>query len=458
MITRGGASSVFRSSRPKAVPFVGAVVALHRLLPFLLLSLGCNKLLAKDEPRPAPEGAEPAKKDAPAVAAPSAAAPRAGTHDGRAARYGVPFAWVTSPDEPLARARTFMAEVLSTNTTFMGQGKAHFAPFAEGEKPRATVLACADSRLQASAWDSTPENDDYTVRNFGNQLATSLGSVEYGVEELHTPVLLIIGHTGCDAVKTVMNAAVKSQGALGEELSRMKLAERRRGGDSGAWDSLTSAVVANVDAQVSEAVAHFSPFVQSGELTVVGAVYDVLNQFGAGHGRLRIVNVNSNTEEERIHAFVEALALSEKAASPSTTFASRRAPLERDRALLDGSQRLLPGGPRATVNAVSVLGGGGFDAVSGGTLRPSRKTSGSLVPGTTDLKRAPGASRYANVGRSASSAEVPAHAATGQGETSHASGGGHEPAPAAPAKRGLAIPGAAHDATPPAQRQAAAGH
>ena len=72
----------------------------------------------------------------------------------------------------------------------------------------------------------------------------------------------------------------------------MKLGERRQGSDSGDWDALTAAVVANVDAQVSQAVAHFSPFVQSGELTVVGAVYDVGNDFDQGHGRLRIVNVN----------------------------------------------------------------------------------------------------------------------------------------------------------------------
>src|SRR5688572_25268583 len=165
--------------------------------------MGCNKLFAKDPPAPAAEEAKAeAEKDTPAEAAhDGAAGDRA--REARPARYGVPFAWETSPEEPLARARKFMAEVLAANATFMGQGRDHFTPFAEGEKPRATVLACADSRVQPGAWDSSPENDDYTVRNLGNQLETSLGSVEYGVEHLHTPVLLIIGHTGCEAVKTV---------------------------------------------------------------------------------------------------------------------------------------------------------------------------------------------------------------------------------------------------------------
>lgn len=476
--------------------------------------MGCNKLFAKDPPAPAAEESKAdAEKDAPAEAPHEEAAgdvPR----EARAARYGVPFAWEMSPDEPLARARKFMAEVLAANVAFMGQGRDHFAPFAESEKPRATVLACADSRVQAGAWDASPENDDYTVRNLGNQLETGLGSVEYGVEHLHTPVLLIVGHTDCKAVETVLNKAVKGKDAVSQELARMKLGERRRGGDSGEWDALTSAVVANVDSQVSQAVAHFSPYVQSGELTVVGAVYDVANHFDEGHGRLRIVNVNSNVEEERIAAFVEAV---KEAAKParSPSFGARSASDERGRALLDGTSRLTPGTPRATINAVSVLGGGGFDAVSNGTLR-TPPAAGELVPGTSDLRLAPGANRYANVGRSPAATDTPArpvpsapaaapsgHGAPAEGhgaapaegrgaapaESSPPGGHGssaaeHDPPPAAaptehaaprehgetggdhgstappvaPAKRGLSIPGAAHDATPPGRKAGAAAH
>jgi carbonic anhydrase len=447
------------------------LASVHRLLPLLLLSIGCNKIFAKDTPAPAAEeGPAEAAQEAPAEPAHDPA-PR----EARAARYGVPFAWEISPEEPLARARKFMAEVLTANTTFMARGRDHFAPFAEGEKPRATVLACADSRVQAGAWDASPENDDYTVRNLGNQLATSLGSVEYGVEQLHTPVLLIIGHTGCEAVETVMNKAVKGKDAVSQELLQMKLSERRRGGDSDEWDALTSAVVANVDAQVSQAVVHFAPFVQSGELTVVGAIYDVGNHLDEGHGRLRIVNVNSNVEDERVAAFVTAVKEDAKPAR-APSYAARRAPEPRGHGALDGTDRLPPGTPRATINAVSVLGGGGLDAVSSGTLHTPR--AGDILPGTSDLKLAPATSRYANVGRSPAGAGAaaagghggaaasaapghdapPAHdplpgAATpgrpAPGEPGAAGGAHDSTAPAAPAKRGLSIPGASHDATPP---------
>lgn len=397
------------------MPFLGEVTSLHRLLPLLLLGTGCAKLLAEDAPAPPAEAEGESEERAPQAAPANAPEPppAPGAEMRGAARYVVPFAWETSPAEPLARARRFMAEVLSANDVHAGRGREHFAALADGERPRATVLACADSRVQASAWDASPENDGYTVRNLGNQLATSLGSVQYGVEQLHTPVLLVIGHTRCDAVRAVTSEGPRSPGALGEELSHLKLAERRRGGDSAQWDPLTLAVVANVDAQVAEAVAQFSPRVQSGELTVVGAVYDLAGDLGGGHGRLRIVNVNGNVEDERVRAFVEAIQASEASgAAPSSSPSQARG-----RSAFAGPGRSAPGGPRATVNAVSVIGSGGFDAVAGGSLRP-RRAPGERVPGTVDLTRAPSANRYANIGRSAPSPSAPAPGEAGHASTS----------------------------------------
>jgi carbonic anhydrase len=348
--------------------------------------------LAKD---PAPSAADEAGK----VEAPHEAEAEANEKKGaesehsqapaRPGRYGVPFAWEISPEEPLAKARTFMAEVLETNARFMSQGKSQFTPFIDAETPRATVLTCSDSRVQASVWDSSPENDDYTVRNLGNQLSTALGSVEYGVDRLHTPVLLIVGHTGCEAVEAALDKKDKGKGPIADELSHLELPDRhRRAREDGEWSSLTKAVIANVDAQVADAVAHFAPHVQSGELTVVGAVYDFQNEFDDGHGRLRLVNVNSNIEPARIAAFQAAV----KAGNDKSKGASlgQRRPPAPVSALMDRTGRPLPGGPRATIDAVSVLGKGDFDAISAGTLRQPALRPGSPVPGTTDLKVAPG--------------------------------------------------------------------
>jgi carbonic anhydrase len=350
------------------VPFDVWLARSHSLLPLLLLGFGCNKLFAKDEPAPAAE--EKAEASEHAEASSGAAAEHAAPGSGR---YSVPFAWEISPEEPLAKARRFMGDVLSANDVFMAQGRDHFKPFLEAEHPRATVLTCADSRIQPSAWDANPENDSYTVRNLGNQLSTALGSVEYGVERLHTPVLLIIGHTGCEAIQSALDESEKDKkSAIATELSHLELAK----GDGKKHEmSLLEAVTANVNAQVAEAVAHFAPYVQSGELTVVGAVYDHKNELEEGNGRLQLVNVNSNVEQARIDAFKEAVK-EKKVAAPAPSAAKRPgAPDDRMRSLFEGA-RSLPDG-RASISAVNIIGNGGFDAVEAGTLHeaPARGAS-----------------------------------------------------------------------------------
>jgi carbonic anhydrase-like protein len=194
------------------------------------------------------------------------------------------------------------------------------------------------------------------VRVLGNQLGAALPSVEYGVSSLHTPVLLIIGHTGCEA-------AARAPAAADEHASeRPKRSSKGHGGKDG--DS-SDVVIANVNAQVKEAVGHFAGRVQSGDLTVIGAVYDVTNELGKGAGRLHLVNINGNVDAARVKTFEDAVNEQNRKAPAA---AKRSSPDDRARAFLDGSARLPPGS-RATINAVSVVGNGGFDSVTEGSFR-----------------------------------------------------------------------------------------
>ena len=329
--------------------------AAPRVPLFVLAMAGCN-LLSKDPAPPAtdPVNIEPERREP--AAAPASAGPKDPGH------YGVPFAWETSADEPLARARQFMADVLKDNAAFSARGREHLAQLAKAEHPRATVLACSDSRVQSSAWDATPDNDAYIVRNLGNQLATSLGSVEYGVERLKTPVLMIVGHTGCDAIEAALGDADGAQGAIAKDLASLR-AKRKHGQDT---DDPSDAVIANVNAQVAEAVTRFASHVQSSALTVVGAVYDLKDELDEGHGRLHFVNINGNVDEARVKAFRDAIQRQIDAEPrPKRPPASRPRPLGPLTPL--GSTPL--SGARATINAVSIVGGGGTDALNTGTLR-----------------------------------------------------------------------------------------
>jgi carbonic anhydrase len=227
--------------------------------------------------------------------------------------FALPFAWEASSAEPLGRTRTFLRDTFSTNTDYMQLGKKLFESYADKETPRATVLTCADSRVHTTAFDASPENDDYIVRNIGNQIETSAGSIEYGVEQLNTPLLLILGHTGCTAVKAAMDGtAAKFGSEVEDELGHIHVPkkdpkEAKKDAKRPERDVWAEAVVGNVQDQVDAALERFGKRVHSGKLTVVGAVLDFRNDIGLGSGRLILVDVNGNRDQERISAFIEAV-------------------------------------------------------------------------------------------------------------------------------------------------------
>ena len=191
--------------------------------------------------------------------------------------------------------RDIVSELMQDNAEFARTHKADcFKPFAEQQHPRATVVSCADARVQMPALDRTPDGDLYLVRNIGNQIGTAEGSVEYGVRHLHTPLLIIVGHVACDAIKAAQGDFRKASVAIRRELASIKLPLREPGNDENeVWQR---GVEANVDNQVAYALKTFAPEVESGKLTVIGAIYDFQNAMQQGQGRLVITNVNGATD------------------------------------------------------------------------------------------------------------------------------------------------------------------
>ena len=266
---------------------------------------GCDKvqgLIAATKTAPSASAAPGASK---APEAPSADA-KEGEKTAEDEEYALPFAWETSASEPLGRTRSFLKDMLLTNADYMSAAAKLFPTFADKQTPRATVLTCADSRVQTTAFDASPENDDFLVRNIGNQVENSVGSIEYGVEQLGTPLLFILGHTGCGAVKASMGGGTeKLPKAVQDDLRGIHA--RKRDPKKNDGDALTWAVIENVHDQVSAALSRFGKRVHSGRLTVVGAVLDLRNDIGLGAGRIVLVDVNGNRDQKRIAAFIEAV-------------------------------------------------------------------------------------------------------------------------------------------------------
>lgn len=169
--------------------------------------------------------------------------------------------------------------------------------------PHMTWLADCDARVQPTLFYPDPVDTIYTVRNPGNQFSLSAGAIDYGVNELLTPVLLITGNTNSDSIRLF----AKGYAHLGPDLRRdldglrLSLGGQTTGSGVGA-KAETMLVEKNVDFQVATATKRYEQRIESGRLVVIGGVIDLNNQYGFGPNRLIITNINGETAPERLRA------------------------------------------------------------------------------------------------------------------------------------------------------------
>jgi carbonic anhydrase len=161
-----------------------------------------------------------------------------------------------------------------------------FDLFKEKQSPDITMLGCSDSRMHIRDFYKNPENAIFSIRNIGNQIVNTEGSVDFGVKILKTPFLLIVGHSDCGAVHESIGNITTNIPAVDKELEPMKLSNK----------DIKTAIVENIYHQVEYALVKYKSQIKDGRLTVIGAVYDFKNTYGFGEGKLILVNINGNSD------------------------------------------------------------------------------------------------------------------------------------------------------------------
>ncbi|RKN41117.1 carbonic anhydrase [Micromonospora endolithica] len=113
-----------------------------------------------------------------------------------------------SPQQALAELQAGNRRFVTGAPRHPNQDAGHRAAVADGQHPFAVVVGCSDSRLAAEIIFDRGLGDLFVVRTAGHTLgAEVLGSVEYAVTVLRTPLVVVLGHDSCGAVQAARTAA-----------------------------------------------------------------------------------------------------------------------------------------------------------------------------------------------------------------------------------------------------------
>lgn len=186
-----------------------------------------------------------------------------------------------SPAQAFADLRTGNERFVQGRSSNGDQDGARRAELAGGQHPFAVVLGCSDSRVPPELVFDQGLGRLFVVRNAGHVVdAAVLGSVEYGVGVLHTPLVVVLGHEACGAVRAGLDGVATGELPAGfvrdlvERVTPSVLAAQRA--NDAAAGTAEAVEVEHVRQTVRLLLARSTSLrdaVESGRVAVVGLRY-----------------------------------------------------------------------------------------------------------------------------------------------------------------------------------------
>tara|TARA_B100001063_G_scaffold65238_1_gene59198 strand:- start:398 stop:1138 length:741 start_codon:yes stop_codon:yes gene_type:complete len=141
----------------------------------------------------------------------------------------------------------------------------------DSQSPWASILSCADSRVAPEWIFDAAAGDLFVVRSAGNTpFNEGIASLEFGVAVLKTPLILVLGHSNCGAVK-----AARSTDSLTPLFDQLIMPIRA---NLVSGDSLENAVKNNASATAQQLSARsdvLAKAVEMGNLQIVAGYFDI---------------------------------------------------------------------------------------------------------------------------------------------------------------------------------------
>lgn len=149
-----------------------------------------------------------------------------------------------------------------------------------GQQPFAIIVGCSDSRIPPEIVFDQGIGDIFVIRTAGQVMDNAtLASIEYGAEHLGVPLVVVLGHDSCGAVRAAVEGG-EAPGHLGclvdaisPAVDEIEEEETNETSEDDLIDCVIDINIENIVYQLESSEPILSELVEEGELTIVGARY-----------------------------------------------------------------------------------------------------------------------------------------------------------------------------------------
>ncbi len=205
-----------------------------------------------------------------------------------------------TPAEAWAQLRDGNGRFVRDEMEHPSQGAARRAEVSVAQHPHTVIFGCADSRVAAEIIFDQGLGDVFVVRTAGHVLDTTvIGSIEYGVNILGTPLVVVLGHDSCGAIAAAahtLSTGEQADGFVRAVVDRVipsivNITSSKGGVSAVDPDTLRREHVRHTVDMLHGYSAALADAVAEGRLAIVGVEYTLAD------GRARLVEVVGDVDD-----------------------------------------------------------------------------------------------------------------------------------------------------------------
>lgn len=175
-----------------------------------------------------------------------------------------------------------LQSLLEGNQRFRTGGSLHYTypvetikRIGDGQSPIAAIVACSDGRVSPEIVFDQPLANLFVSRVPGNVASDSAKwMLEIAVTDLRVPLVMVMGHTECLAIRQVLYGEPGAGGILRSDVARAVLEAKFHAGNDVFQEAVERNALQTAQTLRRESLA-VARAMSEGRLDVVAAVYDV---------------------------------------------------------------------------------------------------------------------------------------------------------------------------------------